>query len=74
MSLLRNYFRRREGNEGEAEVAGLFAKTVFAALLVGGFVACKDGVVVRLAGFEQVVDDAGEFVGGGGDSLGGAES
>lgn len=64
----------REGNEGEAEVAGLLAKVVFTALLIAGFVAGEDGVIVRGAGFEKMIDDAGEFVSGGGDGLGGAEA
>ena len=52
----------------------MFAQAVFAAFLAGGFVACKDGVVVGLAGFKQMEDDTGELVGGGGDGLGCAKA
>jgi hypothetical protein len=54
--------------------SSVFAKAVFTAFLAGGFVAGKGGGVAGLSGFKQVEDNAGEFMGGGGDSLGGARS
>ena len=49
-----------------AEVGG-------AALLIADFVVGEDGVVEGGAGLEEMINDAGEFVGGGGNGLGGAE-
>ena len=45
----------------------------FAAVLVEGFVAGEDSVVVGRAGLEQMIDNTSEFVGGGGDRFGCAE-
>jgi hypothetical protein len=52
----------------------LFAEVGFAALLVEGFVTSEDGLIIGRASGEQVINDTGEFVSGGGDRFGGAEA
>jgi hypothetical protein len=50
----------------EAAEGGLFAEVFFAAAAVQFLFLGKDGGVIRAAIFDEVMDDAGEFVGGGG--------
>ena len=52
---------------------GLFAQGAFAPLAVEFFLFCEDGGVIGDAVLDEVVKNAGEFVGGGGDGGRGAE-
>lgn len=57
------------GDEFEAESTGLFAEPCLETLVVLQIVLCADALIIGLSGGEQVVDDAGEFVGDGGNGL-----
>jgi hypothetical protein len=56
----------------EAEGGGLFAEVFFAAETVELFLGGEGGGGVRDAVFDQMMEDAREFVGGGGAEQGGA--
>ena len=58
-----------ERRELEAEEGGLFAEVFLAALAVEFFFLGEDGGVIRAAVFDEVVEDAGQLVGGGRDGF-----
>ena len=57
-----------------AEEGGLFAEGPFAAEAVEFFLVGEDGGVIGAAVFDQMMEDAGQFMGGGGDGFRGAET
>src|SRR6266700_3135821 len=71
-SLLMNRYSCCDGDELESESSGLFAETVVVSLGLFLVFDEEDTLIVRLSGGEQVIDDASQLVGGGGDSLRGA--
>jgi len=73
-ALLRNPSCCWSWNEGEAKGRSLGEEAAGFSLLVELIVVVKDRFIVGLAGGDEVVDDASELVGGGGDGLRCAEA
>ena len=57
------------GHEPKAEGGGLRLETLLHTVTMSLFVLPENGLVVRLAGLDQVIHDAGQLVSGGGDGL-----
>jgi hypothetical protein len=62
-----------ERDEAEAESGGLAVEVWLLYIAGAVLLAGEVGFIIRGAGGDHVVEDAGEFVGGGGDGLGCAE-